>query len=373
MGKKLIKIQLYKKDKTKQQIVSNKYGDYILDDICTTCTVEEYLYDESGEQATDYLLDATFLVDNDGLYRCIEEEATLKVLLDYGEELFSIVSVRKTHTKVVVFARQITIIESINSWLDDVRPESKNGVEALTHMQGYSLGLKNIEFESDIKTINTAYYQNQTLHNALFKSDNSFVNRWGGETRRRGYKMILNNRIGTEKNIQIRSGKNLIGFEAITDVENVVTRIKPRAYWGRTIEGFVDSPLINNYKYIRTDVIEYSYIKLASDITDTSNLEPEDIVYDTLEEVRTKLIELANLEYTQKYIDVLAVEYNINFVDLSQTEEYKDFIQMETVELGDVVSVYEEKHNVNIKVRAISRKYNVMSQKLIEMKLSNNN
>lgn len=363
MGKKSVKIQLYEKTRSKEQVQA-KYGDYILDDICISCTIEENLL------STEYFLDAEFYVDNEGLYTHLQEDAVLKVKVDYGEEIFSIVNVRKTPSKVTVFARQITISETLGSWLEDVRPENKNGVEALNHMQGYSVGKKNLEFESDIQEEFTSYFIDKSLYAAIHTADNCFQNRWGGEVRRRGYKLIINYKIGSETAIQIRSGKNLTGFEATTNIDEVVTRIKPKGFNGITTEDYIDSPLINEYKYIRTQVMEYSHVKLASDIEEGSEPGEGDLVFNNLEEAQAKLTELALLEYLN-LIDVLRAEYTINFIDLSMTEEYKNYAQAELIQLGDSINVYEEKHNINITVRAISRKYNVMAQRVIEMNLSN--
>lgn len=362
MGKRQVKVQLYDKFKTKEQVLA-KFGDYILDEICVSCIVEENL------STTEYFLDAEFIVDNEGLYTHIEEDAVLKVQVDYGQEIFSIVDVRRTPTRVVVFARQITIMESMCSWLDDVRPELKNGVDALLHMGGYAVGQHNLEFESDIKLINTAYYLNKTLYEAIHTADNCFQNRWGGEVRRRGYKIIINEKIGEDKGVQIRSGKNLTGFEATTNIDNVITRIRPIGFNGITIEGYVDSPIINKYKYVRTQSIKYENIKLANDIE--GEADEKDIVFNTLAEAQAKLTELATLEYTNNFVDILQAEYAVNFLDLSLTEEYKNYAKAEIVQLGDIVQVYEEKHDINITVRAIRRKFNVLTQRVAEIILSN--
>ena len=388
MGSRKIKIQLYSKDRTKDQIL-NRYGDCILDDICTSCRVEENL------RTTEYFLNAEFILDNEGLYRRLEEDAVLKVQVDYGEELFSIVDVRKTTSRVIVFARQITITETICSWMTDVRPEEKNGQDALNHMAEHAEGKHNLEFESDISLKNTAFYQKQSLYDAIHISNNCFTLRWGGEIRRRGYKMIINEKLGNNNGVQIRSGKNLTGFEATTNIDSIITRIKPVGFNGRTIDGFVDSPLIDNYKYIRTQVYKYEHVKLKSDTEQPEPEEPEiegdesgeeeiatidenseseekskDLVFDTLEQVQNKLTELALLEYLNG-IDILQASYSINFVELSRTEEYKDYAQAELVQLGDEIQVYEEKHDVNIAVRAIRRIYDVLSQRTIEIELTN--
>ena len=362
MGKN-VKIQLYNNSRTKEEVLK-KYGDYILDNICVSCTTEENL------ETCEYFLEAEFLIDNDGLYTCFHEDAVLKVLMDYGYELFSIVNVRKTLSRVVVFARQITITESICTWLDDVRPEGRNGLSALNHMGENAIGLHNLEFSSDIAEENTAFYVNKRLYDAIHIEDNCFLNRWGGEVKRRGYLLTIDKKLGQDKGFQIRRKRNLTGIEAQTNIDSIVTRIKPIGFNGITIEGYVDSPLIDDYKYVRTQIIKYDKVKIRADVEDESSEESDVLIFETLEEAQNKLTELALLEYASM-VDILHATYTINFVDLSQTEEYKNYIEAEHVELGDTITVIEEKHNISIKVRAIKKKYDVLKQRTIEIEVSN--
>lgn len=116
--------------------------------------------------------------------------------------------------------------------------------------------------------------------------------------------------------------------------------------------------------------MKYEHVKLASDVEEEKETDDGDLVYETLEEAQNKLTELALLEFLAG-IDVLQAEYVVDFVDLSTTEEYKNYAQAELILLGDYIHVYEEKHNVNITVRAVSRKYNILAQKVQEIKLSN--
>ena len=202
------------------------------------------------------------------------------------------------------------------------------------------------------------------MYKAIHDCDQSFLTRWGGEVQRRCYNLTINSTIGSDRGVQIRSRKNLSGFEANTNIDNVVTRIRPIGYYGIDAGKFVDSPLINKYSAIKTKEIKYEDVK----VKDESN--PNE-GYDTLKEAQAELIRRAELEFSQNHIDELRAEYIINFIYLEQTEEYKNFIQAERVYIGDTVQVYEEKHDINIHVRAIKRKFDVLRQKVIEIELSN--
>ena len=354
--KKTVKICIYNKSSSKNDVLLGN-GDAILDNICIECKVTENI---NG----DYDLDAEFIIDNDGLYKYIEEEAILKVRLDYGYEYFRIIKPRKTTNRIVVYARQVTIYETMHLWLTDVRPENQNGLGALNWILNGATGNKELEVSSDISATSTAYYMDMNMYEALHDCDQCFTNRWGGEIQRRGYKLTINNTIGSDRGVMIRSRKNLTGFEANTNIDNIVTRIKPKGFDGITIDGYVDSENINKYPRVKTKEIKYENVK----VMDSKN---PDGGYETLAEAQAELTRLANLEYTQNHIDVITAEYTISFVDLSKTEEYKNFVQAERVYLGDTVDVYEEKLDIHVAVRAIERTYDVLSEKVEEIKLSN--
>lgn len=358
-----IKIALFDKNTPKSKVLKN-VGDFVLDNICVKA--------ETNEEHGIYELDAIFLVDDDGVWRSVQEEAILKVKLDYGYEEFRIVNIIKNKWNITVFARQITIQDQLATQLKDVRPENQNGYSCLQWMlknsneyienRNYA---RDLEFSSDIDTISTAYYQDKNLYEALFDCDQSFINRWGGEIQRRGYKTIINKRIGEDRGFQVRRGKNLTSFEVETNMDNVVTRIKPVAYNGHTIDGYVQSGNIDKYARVKTITIKYDDVKLQEDC------EEGEIGYATLEELQAELICRATLEFTENHLDELQATYRIDFVGLAKTEEYKKYSMLERVYIGDTVNVYEEKLDINVKVRVISKKYNVLRQKVIEMQLSN--
>lgn len=352
----IVKICIFNKDTPKSTVILSN-GDAILDNICTSCKVTENL------EGT-YELDAEFIIDDKGLWEYLQEEAILKVKVDYGDEYFRIIKPRKTRTRVIIYAVQVTIYETIHLWLNDVRPTGLNGTAAINWILDGAVGVKELEVYSNISTSNTAYYENINMYKAIHDCDQSFLNRWGGEIQRRGYLLKILDKVGKDRGVQIKSCKNLKGFEANTNVDSITTRIKPKGNNGITIDGFIDSPIINNYARAYTKEFTYNDVKVKSADDETEG-------FSTLEEAQAELKRLAQLEYTENKVDIISADYTIDFVDLSQTEEYKNYIKAERVYIGDKVSVFESKLNINVVVRAIERNYNVLTQKVEEIKLSN--
>lgn len=351
--KKEIKIAYFWSNCSKEFVLGS--NGISLDRYCIKCTTEEDL------STGNYILDATFLIENN-IQQELQEETILKVLLDYGYEIFRISKVTRGTRYIDVVARQITIADSLTLWLEDVRPTNLNGQAAVSWLLNNAEGTKEIQIVSDIDTLATAYYQRMSLYKALHDSDNSFLNRWGGEVQRRGYTIYINKRIGTDRGFTIREGKNLTGFEGTSNIDNLVTRARGQGFNG-ILGNYIDSPLIGAYNRIYTSVIKYDDVKVKDEYSEDG--------YDTLEEAQTELDRRINEEFSKNDIDKIKASYTINFVQLEKTEEYKNYIAAERLFIGDTSRVYIPKLNVDIKVRAMNRKYDILAQKTKEIKLSN--
>lgn len=351
--KKQIKVAYFPSNAPKNKVLGSNGKS--LDKYCIKCEPDEDL------STGNYIVDLKFLI-TDNIENLLQEEAILKVLMDYGNEEFRISKVTVGTRYIDVVARQITIADSLTLWLEDVRPTGLNGQAAVSWMLDKSEGKKEIQIVSDIDTVATAYYQRMSLYKALHDNDNSFLKRWGGEVQRRGYTIYINKRIGTDRGFSIREGKNLTGFESTSNIDNLVTRARGQGFNG-VLGNYIDSPLIGSYRSIYTDVLKYEDVKVKDENNDEG--------YDTLEQARAELDRRINEEFSKNDIDKIKASYTINFVQLEKTEEYKNYVAAERLFIGDDTRVYIPKLNVDIKVRAMSKKYDVLAQKTKEIKLSN--
>ena len=209
-----IKIAYFPKETERDKVIA--YNGKSLDNYCISAKTTENI-----ETAT-YVLDAQFIIDDD-IQKLLCEEAILKCRLDYGDEIFKINKVTKTTRRVTIVANQVTIQECKQLFLEDVRPTNQNGISALNWLLSNATGRKDIMFDSDIATVNSANYQGKNVQEAIYGSDNSFISKWGGETLRRGYTLTINSKIGQERGVCIREGKNLTGFNATTNLDSLLT------------------------------------------------------------------------------------------------------------------------------------------------------
>lgn len=293
----------------------------------------------------------------------------LKVMDEYNVyEIFRITNITTNNNYTSIYARQITLEDSLRLWINDSRPTNLTGQSSLEKLYTDSVGrVKELTTFSNISVNNTVYIVRKNLNEALTDGDNSFLSRWGGEIERRGYKLSILNKRGNDNNVTFRRGKNYTGIEEDVNQDKLVTRIIPIAFDGITLpEIYVDSPKINNYYNIFPQEIKFEEVKYK-DSPNNSNKEG----FDTLEEVYAELRKQAREYFINNQCDELKGTYNIKVVDITSTEEYKDVSIFEKTWIGDTVTIIDEKLNINLKARVSSRKYDVIQNKRIETEVTN--
>ena len=335
-------------------------GEYILDNICSKGIITEEL---NGEYSFEGIFRISNSIDKKA-YDLLIEDSLLKIDDEYGEEYFRIASIDKTKYEIEVYARHITISDILTMWCEDVRPESQNGNGAINWIFDNAKGVNNFQVSSNISDVSTAYYNNKTVYEALFTADNSFLDRWGGEVYRRGFNIAINSKVGADRGVSIRSRKNLLGFEASTNLNELTTRIYPKGFDGITIEEkYIDSELINNYARVYSREIKFDDVRVNDDYYFEG--------FETLEQAQEELKRRCDQQFKINKIDIINATYRIDFVELSKTEEYKDYSIVERTWIGDTVNVIEENLDIDINVRVVKRQYDIKKKKRINTELSN--
>lgn len=335
-------------------------GEYILDNICSKGIITEEL---NGEYSFEGIFRISNSIDKKA-YDLLIEDSLLKIDDEYGEEYFRIASIDKTKYEIEVYARHITISDILTMWCEDVRPENQSGNGAINWIFDNAKGVNNFQVSSNISEVSTAYYNNKTVYEALFTADNSFIDRWGGEVYRRGFNIAINSKVGADRGVSIRSRKNLLGFEASTNLNELTTRIYPKGFDGITIEEkYIDSELINNYARVYSREIKFEDVRVNDDDYTEG--------FATLKEAQEELKRRCKEQFEVNRIDVINASYRIDFVELEKTEQYKNYSIAEKTWIGDTVNVVEENLDLDINVRVIKRQYDVKKKKRILTGLSN--
>lgn len=248
--------------------------------------------------------------------------------------------------------------------IEDTYIVNKNGSGALTQLLGATAVGHSFTGTSNISTVNNARLVRLNPVEVLLDIDldNGYQARYGGEVVRDNFSISMLSHRGSDNGVQIRDKKNLTGYKADLDYSSIVTRIMPEGYDGLFLpEKYVDSPLINNYVSPKIKVIKYDGVKVGD----------EEGEFATKELAYAELRRLAALEFTVSHIDLPTATYDVEFAPLERTEEYKEFFSLETIYLGDTVSVIHAEDGFNVTARMVEYKYDPLLKAFISITLGN--
>lgn len=336
-------------------------GVQVLDDIVygDTCIL-------TNEINSTYPLEMELSIVDNEKWKAIDTEMFLRVPTSKGEQIFRIKEIVKGINSIKVYGKHV-FFDLENNFILDTNVVQKDGRGAINQILGAMSNnmINSYNGTSNISLVNNARLVRKNVVSALIGSDdNSFVNRWGGELEVDNFNFSIKERIGEDRDFQVRYRKNLTGFEANTNTYNLCTRIVPIGFDGIMLEGtkWIDSQYINNYPQIYTYEIKFEDIKVKENEDDEEG-------YNTLEEARVALRQAAENYFITSKCDIPSFSANVNLETLKYTEEYKDLNILERVELGDDINVYIDKIDININARVVKTRYNFFTKKYLEIEI----
>ena len=138
--------------------------------------------------------------------------------------------------------------------------------------------------------------------------------------------------------------------------DNVITRGYPVAFNGRMLpEKYIDSPLINKYREIKEDFVEMSDLKLKEDSSDGEG-------FDTVEELY-KSMRIRMKELYDGGLDKPTVTGTTKVAPLENTTKYKYVKGLVNIGLGDTISIYHEKLDIDFASRCVGYTWNILTRK----------
>lgn len=336
-------------------------GIHVLDDIALgdTCILSNGINEV-------YSLEMEVSIYNNSKWKDIESEMILKVPTPKGEQLFRIKEVVKGFSTIKIYGKHI-FFDLENNFILDTNIVKKDGRSAIAQILGAMTNnmVNSFHGTSDISNFNNSRLVRKNVVTALIGDDNnSFLNRWGGELELNNFNFSINERIGSDRGFQIRYGKNATGYEGNINTYNLCTRIVPVGFDGLMLEGtkWVDSPNIAKYPQIYTYEVKFEDIKVKENEDDEEG-------YNTIEEAREALREAAVNYFTSTECDLPSFSAIVNFITLRNTEEFKNVKALETVALGDDVSIYLSNIDVNASSRVVREKWNFFTKKHVELEI----
>lgn len=200
-----------------------------------------------------------------------------------------------------------------------------------------------------IGTYSWMLYEPKCIRSFLLGTDdNSIQAIYGGEYEWDNYNVKLWQNRGSDKGVKIRYGKNLIDLTQEENIENTITGIYPIWKNDGTVVELTEKVLhaanASLYPYYRTVIQDFT-----SDFDEMP----------TEEDLR----EYAQLFIQNESIGVPEVSLTVNFVNLSDTLEYNKIDSLQTVNLGDLVTVEFPDLDVNAKQKVTKTEFDVLADR----------
>ncbi|WP_105249453.1 phage tail spike protein [Streptococcus suis] len=292
--------------------------------------------------------------------KSIRNGMIIKAPTPNGDQLFRIYQSKPSMGMLEIHAFHIFYDLAFN-FVEDTNIVSKSGQAWLQQLSQNTQYRHPFTFFSDISTVAGSRVVRKNCVEILLNTslDNSFVNRFGGEILRDNFKVYFNRAIGENRGFKIRHKKNLKGYTANIDDKSVITRIMPIGFDGLLLpEKYVDSPRISDYPFPRIGKVEVDVKAAVSENADAKDAVP-------LNEAYTKMRALIKEQFG--VIDVPTCSYEVDFVELSKTKEYADFQKLETVRIGDTVTVSHDEDGFYVEAKVIRYEYDSLAGSLLRI------
>lgn len=320
-------ISLY--DSTETNFSHN--GLVVLSD-CKTAFVEEEL---NGK----YELELEYPIDARGKWQYLIEGNLIKA----DGQLFRIYHKEKTLAGIKVYARHI-FYDLLDNFIENCSIGNLNAPGALNAVLSNTQYSHDYISMSDIDVSNTYSIEKQNPVEAIL-GENGVIIRYGGELVRDNFTLRLLQNRGMDRGVLVSYGKNVMGIEETLDMGSVVTRLLPIGKEGLILPGkYLDSSIIGSYPHPIVKSVEFADCETESALRAAG----------------------------QKYLtqnDKPLVNYAVDFIELTKTEEYKHYSILETVYMGDTVTVRHSKLNIALKCKVIRIKKNLLTNRIEEVEL----
>ena len=298
-------------------------------------------YDDNITQEANSTYRLTFkFPTNNILWQQLREETFLTADDLDGEQDFVIFEVEKKHGYIQVYANQVFTLLN-NYVVNSISLDRVTGSTALSQFAGSITRNNPFSFFSDIEDRHTLNVESKNAMEAFAKDKHSIIGQWGGDLVRRGYQVRLLKNGGSENESLFMYKKNLSSYQQKTSTKSLKTRITFIA----TVKGegekapdrkfsvVVDSPLINKYGQIYEDVVEVN----DQDVKDEASLR----------------------EYGKQYFRTSLCDMLENSIEIDVVGQSDVPVQM-----FDVVGIYHETFDLDVRKKITKYTYSPMAKKL---------
>lgn len=298
-------------------------------------------YDDDIVQEANSTYQLTFkFPTNNILWQRLREEKFLTADDLHGEQDFVIFEVEKKHGYIQVYANQVMTM--LNHYVvNPISLDRVTGPTALSHFAGSITRSNPFSFFSDIEDRHTFNIDSKTAMEALTKDKHSIVGLWGGDLVRHGYQVRLLKNGGSENESLFMYKKNLSSYEHKTSTKSLRTRIT----FITTIRGEGENPVDKHYKVVVDSPLINKYSQIYEDVVEVNDQDVKD---------EASLREYGKQYFRTTLCDMLEDSIEIDVIGQSDVP----------VQMFDVVGVFHEYYDLDVRKKITKYNYSPMAKKL---------
>ena len=277
---------------------------------------------------------------NNPLWEELVEETLLLADDLHGEQEFIIFEVEKHHAYITVHANQVATLLN-NYSITELSVNNASGDRVMRSLVGSIIREHKFTFSSDISSVHSINIKNVTVATALFKDKHSILGQWGGDLVRDKYDIRLLSNGGTNKEALFMYKKNLKSYQQKKSIKDLRTRIhftktissQKEGEKDKVIAVTVDSPLIGKYKNIYEGNLDVSDQDVVDEVT---------------------LRKYGEQYFKSTLCDVIEENIEIDVVGNPDVP----------VRIFDIVTIFHEKFNLDVKKKITKYIFTPMGRKL---------
>lgn len=284
--------------------------------------------------------------DPGGKYKRLKNENIIKASTPAGDQLFRIYRTNPTLTSIKAYAHHISY-DLLDNYIHHINLVNPTAQAILNAIKANLMIPSPFTFNTDLAGDTPTFIANNINPIKAIISDDedqdSIIRLFGGELVRDNFTIKMLKNRGADRGVQIRYGKNLIGLSVDEDDGSVVNRVVPIGSDGLTLpEIYINAQ--NQVGRVRVATQEFNGAKTAG-------------------ELRQMATDWVNMASNPK------VNIKADIQLLSKTTAYQDYAILETVEIGDILTVINTKRGFNKKATVISYEWDSLRCKYNQVEL----
>ena len=277
---------------------------------------------------------------SDPLWERLKEETFLIADDLHGEQDFVIFEVEKKHGYIQVYANQVFTLLN-NYVVNPISLDRQTGSTALSRFAGAITRNNPFSFFSDIEDRHTFNIGSKNAMEAFAKDKHSIIGQWGGDLVRHGYQVRLLKNGGSENESLFMYKKNLSSYEHKTSTKSLRTRIT----FITTIRGEGEKPVDKHYKVVVDSSLINKYSQIYEDVVEVNDQDVKD--------------EASLRKYGEQYFRTTLCDMMEDSLELEVVGQSDVPVQM-----FDIVSLFHEVYNLDVRKKITKYTYSPMAKKL---------